>query len=82
MGTTTATLDDVCTTETWERAFHSHGAHLTDRTAAFLCGGRIWTDVHVDARTHLHAPPVLWLRGAAIDIDDLGSHGNSAGTSR
>src|SRR5215475_1427986 len=24
-----------CTTDTWERAFHSHGAHLTDRTRAF-----------------------------------------------
>ncbi len=29
------TLADVCTTETWERAFHSHGAHFTDRTDAF-----------------------------------------------
>ena len=28
-------LAEVCTTETWERAFHSHGAHVTDRTAAF-----------------------------------------------
>ena len=28
-------LAEVCTTETWERAFHSHGAHLTDRTDAF-----------------------------------------------
>ncbi|MDH5832146.1 hypothetical protein QFW80_16635 [Luteimonas sp. M1R5S18] len=46
------------------------GATLTDRTAAFLCGGRIGSDVHVDARTHLLSPPVLWLRGAAIDIDD------------
>lgn len=46
------------------------GASLTDRTAAFLSGGRIWSDVYVDARTHQHAPPVLWLRGAAIDIDD------------
>ena len=24
-----------CTTGTWERAFHSHGAHFTDRTRAF-----------------------------------------------
>ena len=24
-----------CTTDTWERAFHSHGAHFTDRTRAF-----------------------------------------------
>ena len=24
-----------CTTETWERAFHAHGAHFTDRTRAF-----------------------------------------------
>jgi len=46
------------------------GANRADRTAAFLAGGRIWTDVHVDARTHQHAPPVLWLRGAAIDVDD------------
>jgi alkyldihydroxyacetonephosphate synthase len=28
-------LTGVCTTDTWERAFHSHGAHLTDRTDAF-----------------------------------------------
>ena len=24
-----------CTTDTWERAFHAHGAHLTDRIRAF-----------------------------------------------
>jgi alkyldihydroxyacetonephosphate synthase len=24
-----------CATDTWERAFHAHGAHLTDRTRAF-----------------------------------------------
>ncbi len=24
-----------CTTDTWERAFHAHGAHFTDRTRAF-----------------------------------------------
>jgi alkyldihydroxyacetonephosphate synthase len=24
-----------CTTDTWERAFHSHGAHFTDRTRTF-----------------------------------------------
>jgi len=46
------------------------GASLIDRTAAYLCGGRIWTEAYVDARTHKHAPPVLWLRGAAVDIDD------------
>ena len=28
-------LAACCTTETWERAFHSHGAHFTDRTDAF-----------------------------------------------
>ncbi len=28
-------LSGWCTTETWERAFHSHGAHFTDRTDAF-----------------------------------------------
>ena len=28
-------LAEFCTTETWERAFHSHGAHFTDRTDAF-----------------------------------------------
>lgn len=46
------------------------GASLIDRTAAFFAGGDIWTQVYVDARTHKHAPPVLWLAGAAIDIDD------------
>jgi alkyldihydroxyacetonephosphate synthase len=28
-------LEAWCTTDTWERAFHSHGAHFTDRTRAF-----------------------------------------------
>ncbi len=28
-------LSAWCTTDTWERAFHSHGAHFTDRTRAF-----------------------------------------------
>lgn len=28
-------LAACCTTDTWERAFHSYGAHLTDRTHAF-----------------------------------------------
>ena len=46
------------------------GASLTERTAAFLCGGRIGRGVRMDPRTHRHSPPVLWLRGAAIDVDD------------
>lgn len=46
------------------------GASLTERTAAFLCGGRIGPDVHVEPRSHRHSPPALWLRGAAIDLDD------------
>jgi alkyldihydroxyacetonephosphate synthase len=28
-------LDACCTTDTWERAFHTYGSHLTDRTHAF-----------------------------------------------
>ena len=28
-------LAGCCTTETWERAFHAYGSHLTDRTHAF-----------------------------------------------
>ena len=28
-------LSEWCTTATWERAYHSYGAHLTDRTRAF-----------------------------------------------
>ena len=28
-------LAACCTTETWERAFHAYGSHLTDRTHAF-----------------------------------------------
>jgi alkyldihydroxyacetonephosphate synthase len=28
-------LEGWCTTEVWERAFHAHGAHLTDRIRAF-----------------------------------------------
>jgi alkyldihydroxyacetonephosphate synthase len=29
------TLQGWCTIDTWERAFHAHGAHLTDRTRSF-----------------------------------------------
>jgi alkyldihydroxyacetonephosphate synthase len=29
------TVASWCTTDTWERAFHSYGAHLTDRVRAF-----------------------------------------------
>jgi alkyldihydroxyacetonephosphate synthase len=29
------TVAGWCTTDTWERAFHAYGAHLTDRTRAF-----------------------------------------------
>ncbi len=29
------TLASWCSTDTWERAFHAHGAHFTDRTRAF-----------------------------------------------
>ena len=30
-----AALGTCCTTDTWERAFHAYGSHLTDRTHAF-----------------------------------------------
>ena len=28
-------LSSICTTDPWERAFHSHGSNFTDRTNAF-----------------------------------------------
>src|SRR4029450_8526420 len=40
-----------CTTETWERAFHSHGAHFTDRTDAFNLHFPNPTDVVAHPRT-------------------------------
>jgi alkyldihydroxyacetonephosphate synthase len=51
------TLVDVCTTETWERAFHSHGAHLTDRTDAFSLRFPNPTDAvaHPGSETELQA---------------------------
>ena len=37
--------------ETWERAFHSHGAHLTDRTDAFNLRFPNPTDIVAHPRT-------------------------------
>jgi alkyldihydroxyacetonephosphate synthase len=52
-------LADVCTAETWERAFHSHGAHLTDRTEAFALRFPNPTDVVAHPRTEGELEAVL-----------------------
>lgn len=46
------------------------GTVTWQRTAAFLAGGKIGRDVHIDPRTSRHQPPVLWLQGAAVDLSD------------
>ena len=61
---------EVCAVLYVPKASAKQGATLTERAAVFLCGGRIGPDVHVETRIHRHSPPVLWLRGAAIDLDD------------
>jgi alkyldihydroxyacetonephosphate synthase len=69
-----AVLADVCTTETWERAFHSHGAHLTDRTDAFHLRFPNPTDVVAHPSTEGELEAVLdWCAVADAKVVPFGA---------
>ncbi len=52
-------LQAVCATDPWERAFHSHGSHFTDRTHAFNLRFENPTDVVAHPRTEAELTAVL-----------------------
>jgi alkyldihydroxyacetonephosphate synthase len=52
-------LAPFCSTETWERAFHSHGAHFTERTRAFALDFPNPTDVVAHPSTEAELAAVL-----------------------
>ncbi len=67
-------LADVCSTDTWERAFHSHGAHLTDRTAAFNLQFPNPTDAVAHPRTDADLQAMLdWCATAGITVVPFGA---------
>ena len=59
-------LSEWCAVDTWERAFHSHGAHFTDRTRAF----NLDFPNPPDAVAHPRSEAEL-----AATVDWCGSHG-------
>jgi alkyldihydroxyacetonephosphate synthase len=67
-------LADYCTTETWERAFHSHGAHLTDRTDAFSLRFPNPTDAVAHPRTESELAAVLdWCSTDDVKVVPFGA---------
>jgi alkyldihydroxyacetonephosphate synthase len=67
-------LADYCTTETWERAFHSHGAHLTDRTDAFGLHFPNPTDAVAHPRTESELAAVLdWCSTDDVKVVPFGA---------
>ncbi len=68
------TLAGICTTEPWERAFHSHGAHLTDRTEAFNLSFPNPTDVVAHPRTEAELAAVLdWCGADGVKVIPFGA---------
>jgi alkyldihydroxyacetonephosphate synthase len=68
------TLADCCTTATWERAFHSHGAHLTDRSDAFNLRFPNPTDAVAHPRTEAELAAVLdWCSTGEIKVVPFGA---------
>ena len=67
-------LAKFCTTETWERAFHSHGSHFTDRTDAFSLRFPNPTDVVAHPRTEAELLAVLdWCSSNDIKVVPFGA---------
>jgi alkyldihydroxyacetonephosphate synthase len=67
-------LADVVTTSGWERAFHSHGAHLTDRINAFHLHFPNPTDAVAHPRTEAELEAVLdWCATDGIKVVPFGA---------
>ena len=67
-------LAACCTTETWERAFHSHGAHFTDRTDAFNLRFPNPTDVVAHPRSEDELASVLdWCSSSDAKVVPFGA---------
>src|SRR3954454_25410622 len=68
------TLAGYCATDTWERAFHSLGAHLTDRTNAFHLHFPNPTDVVAHPRTDGELAAVLdWCSSTGAKVVPFGA---------
>jgi alkyldihydroxyacetonephosphate synthase len=67
-------LAACCTTKTWERAFHSHGSHFTDRTDAFNLRFANPTDVVAHPRTEAELAAVLdWCSSSELKVVPFGA---------
>src|SRR5262245_51445193 len=67
-------LSDFCSTDTWERAFHSHGAHFTDRTDAFNLHFPNPTDVVAHPATDAELAAVLdWCSSNDVKVVPFGA---------
>jgi alkyldihydroxyacetonephosphate synthase len=67
------TLSEFCHTDTWERAFHSHGSHFTDRTDAFNLRFPNPTDVVAHPRNETELAAVLdWCSTNDIKVVPFG----------
>jgi len=67
-------LTGFCRTDTWERAFHSHGAHFTDRTNAFNLRFPNPTDVVAHPGTDAELTAVLdWCSSKDVKVVPFGA---------
>jgi alkyldihydroxyacetonephosphate synthase len=67
------TLSEFCRTDTWERAFHSHGSHFTDRTEAFNLRFPNPTDVVAHPRTETELAAILdWCSSNDVKVVPFG----------
>jgi alkyldihydroxyacetonephosphate synthase len=67
-------LATCCTTEVWERAFHSHGAHFTDRTNAFNLRFDNPTDVVAHPCTEAELASIVdWCSSSGIKVVPFGA---------
>jgi alkyldihydroxyacetonephosphate synthase len=67
-------LAAFCTTEVWERAFHSHGGHFTDRTNAFNLRFENPTDAVAHPTTEAELASVVdWCSSSGIKVVPFGA---------
>jgi alkyldihydroxyacetonephosphate synthase len=67
------TLAPFCSTDIWERAFHSHGSHFSDRTDAFNLRFPNPTDVVAHPRTEAELAAVLdWCATNNVSVVPFG----------